>query len=179
LSSLAKAAPHIARQMDELDWKQIEILLQNCGNAKFFDGDLFDVLTKRVLYDIKRNLKASRAVMPVQVLYDLNALNDDAKSQCHAFFLREKTDLDNGCMGILRRIFGKEFSVAKEGSSAAVCPAFWRGQCKWGPRCNLSHEEGEFERTVKKGKWKKPQGESRGMQQSMDLNAADRIGRMW
>lgn len=59
---------------------------------------------------------------------------------------------------------------------------FWRGQCKWGPKCKLSHDQDSFEVTMRDGNWKTPTqsgGKSVGFKQSADLFKEDRCGALW
>eukprot|EP00439_Symbiodinium_sp_Y106_P084392 s1430_g25.t1 len=63
-----------------------------------------------------------------------------------------------------------------------ACPMFWRGQCKWGPKCKLSHDSSSFESTMDSGSWRPPSqsgGKSVGFKQSSDLFKADRCGALW
>eukprot|EP00397_Hematodinium_sp_SG-2012_P066238 GEMP01098577.1.p1 GENE.GEMP01098577.1~~GEMP01098577.1.p1 ORF type:complete len:260 (+),score=43.64 GEMP01098577.1:42-821(+) len=183
LGALAASSDRLAKNLDKLDWKDCEILIVNCGNSKFFDGDLFEALTARFLKELKGGLRPSRAIVAFQVLHDLNALNARARVDIEEFFRRQKSDLDNGILASLKQVFGNEFTPSASASSSgppkAVCPAFWRGQCKWGSRCKQSHSEDQFESTMQSGRWKKPKGESVGMQQSMSLSSADKTGALW
>lgn len=182
--SLADASERITKDADKLLWKQLETVIINCGNAKYFDGELFEKLTGRFHREItgsseSKELSPERAVELYQVFLDLNALSRSAKEDSRRYFFERKKDLSIKYLEVLTEIFGADFlPVTAQSSNKVVCPAFWRGQCKWGSRCKFSHEEDKFETAADRGRWKPPSGASVGMQQSMSMRA-DKTGALW
>eukprot|EP00434_Breviolum_minutum_P000269 symbB.v1.2.000221.t1/scaffold4.1/size633627/3 len=197
LGQMAKLAPKLQKRMKRGDLRSKELceVVAALGRSKFFDGGLFEVLAIELRRAFnRRSLGPNDVITTIAQLGDLNAYNEGVfEAACDALeremnrvpeALRQKLEVT------LRRVnhvpseqFRKALSQRSGGRDGrAACPMFWRGQCKWGPKCKLSHDDTSFESTVDSGKWKPPSmsgGKSVGFKQSADLFKDDRCGALW
>jgi len=75
-------------------------------------------------------------------------------------------------------------SAAAQAQAAALagkrpCVPFFKGQCKWGPKCRFSHVQDTFDTAANSASWAKSTSGSQGYLQSADMYKADRTGALW
>eukprot|EP00933_Yihiella_yeosuensis_P083381 TRINITY_DN97580_c0_g1_i1.p1 TRINITY_DN97580_c0_g1~~TRINITY_DN97580_c0_g1_i1.p1 ORF type:complete len:308 (+),score=61.30 TRINITY_DN97580_c0_g1_i1:80-1003(+) len=192
---MAKLAPSIEKRLKrgEVRSKELCEIVAALARTKFFDGDLFEKLASELKRAFqRRSLGPTSVVETVIMLADLNAYNSDVFEAACKSLDRNFSDVPQALRakfeGVLKK-FNHEpgdcfLNVMKNASRdrRAACPLFWKGQCKWGPKCKLSHDQDNFEETMDKGRWKAPGAlgnKSVGFQQSADLFKADRCGALW
>ncbi|CAJ1329662.1 unnamed protein product [Effrenium voratum] len=198
LGQMAKLAPHLQRRMErgEMRSKELCEVVAALLRSKFFDGGLFEVLAAELRRAfLRRSLGLDEIITTIAALADLNAYNQGVfEAACESIerelsrapeVLKQKLDYTlkqvkhTPSDGFLRAL---RTSAAGGRDKREACPMFWRGQCKWGPKCKLSHDDSSFETTVDRGFWKPPSmsgGKSVGFKQSSDLFKADRCGALW
>lgn len=197
LGQMAKLAPSLQKRLKRGDLRAKELceVVAALVRSKFFDGDLFEILANELRRAFnRRSLGPSEIITTIAQLGDLNAYNQRVfEAACDALereLSRVPEALRQKLEGTLRRVkhtpsedFQKALSQRSGASDRrAACPMFWRGQCKWGPKCKLSHDDNSFESTIDSGTWKPPSmsgGKSVGFKQSADLFKADRCGALW
>lgn len=197
LGQMAKLAPSLQKRLKRGDLRAKELceVVAALVRSKFFDGDLFEILANELRRAFnRRSLGPSEIITTIAQLGDLNAYNQRVfEAACDALgreLSRLPEALRQKLESTLRRVkhtpsedFQKALSQRSGGSDRrAACPMFWRGQCKWGPKCKLSHDDNSFESTIDSGTWKPPSmsgGKSVGFKQSADLFKADRCGALW
>ncbi|CAE8611056.1 unnamed protein product, partial [Polarella glacialis] len=128
----------------------------------FFDGGLFEKLADELRRAFnRRSLGPTDIITALISLADLNAYNEKVfEAACDALdkglssvpeALRQK--LDNALKQVKHRP-SEDFMTALRcagsggGSRKAACPLFWKGQCKWGPKCTASSRT--MRRTLRK-----------------------------
>ncbi|CAK9048663.1 unnamed protein product [Durusdinium trenchii] len=197
LGQMAKLAPGLQKRLKRGDLRSKELceVVAALGRSKFFDGGLFEVLANELRRAFnRRSLGPSEVITTIAQLGDLNAYNQRVfEAACDALerelnrvpeALRQKLESTlkqvkhTPSEGFLRALSQRSGG----GDRRQACPMFWRGQCKWGPKCKLSHDDNSFENTMDSGSWKPPSmsgGKSVGFKQSADLFKADRCGALW
>lgn len=196
LSQMARLAPGLQRQLKRGDVRPRELyeVARALARSKFFDADLFQDLAKEFRRVFKRRTLGTLEILDaVCSLAELNAYDLAMFEAACAALLPEIAGLPDAnrqrldaALKQVKHSPGEEFVRALKTSRRAdtreACPMFWRGQCKWGPRCKLSHDLESFEGTMQDGKWRPPTqsgGKSVGYKQSADLFKADRCGALW
>lgn len=198
LGQMARLAPSLEKRLKHGQLRSRELceVVSALQRSKFFDGGLFEVLAAelRRAFD-RRSLSAAEVITTIATLGELNAYNQRVfEAACDALekelprlpeALRLRLDSalkqvnhnpSDSFVRILRNVVGPGSDRRQ------ACPMFWRGQCKWGPKCKLSHDSSSFESTMDSGSWRPPSqsgGKSVGFKQSSDLFKADRCGALW
>lgn len=194
LAEMGKHAPFLIQRLEQkvVHTREYVSMCSALSRSKYFDGKLFGVLASSLTRAFKR--REISLMDSLNILLSLSEINayDAAMftEACH--YLRLNMDAlpepdQYRLEAALKRVHhdpGTEFFSKKKakGDRREACPMFWRGQCKWGPRCKLSHDPENFEGTAKEGTWKPPSmsgGLSRGYKQSADLYKADKCGALW
>lgn len=195
LAQMVRLAPSLEKRLRSGDVRSRELcdIAEALARSKFFDPGLFEPLAAELRRAFQRGrLGGTDVVHILLALADLNAYDATTfEAACEAL----RPDLGNVPEASRQRLEtafkklshnpGEEFFAALKicrRDRREACPMFWRGQCKWGPKCKLSHDQESFEATAKEGAWKPPSqsgGKSVGFQQSSDLFKADRCGALW
>lgn len=195
LGQMARIAPDLEKKMKkgELRSKELLEVVGALSRSKFFDGGLLGELWEELRRAFKRkSLGSSDAMRIMCSLAELNAYNaglfEVACGVLHpdmaSFPELERQRLEHLLKQVKHNPGDSFFSglrAAKKDTRQA-CPAFFRGQCKWGGKCKLSHDQESFDDLAGRGAWKPPTqsgGKSVGFQQSADLFKADRCGALW
>lgn len=195
LAQMARLAPELERRLRKGDVRPRELceVAAALARSKFFDGGLVESLAKEFCHVFKkRQLGASDVVSALCSLAELNAYNarmfeagcellcesnvaDASKQRLEAALKQVNHDPGE----LLQKLRSRG---SARGDTREPCTLFWRGQCKWGPKCKLSHDAESFERNAEEGKWRPPTqsgNKSVGFKQSADLFKADRCGALW
>jgi len=196
LSQMARLAPDLERRLRKGDVRPRELceVANALARSKYFDPNLFASLAKelRRVFE-KRQLGAEETLAAVCALAELNAYDAEMFKAACAVLRPELSALTDAkrqrlesALKQVRHVPNDDFQHAMKtrgrSDTREACPMFWRGQCKWGPRCKLSHDTDSFEGTIEDGKWRPPTqsgGKSVGYKQSADLFKADRCGALW
>jgi len=198
LGQMARQAPDLERRLKNGDVKPRE-LVEAAGalaRSKFFDAGLFEPLHSELRRACRKGyLSTADMLAALCDLADLNAYDATLfEETCSAMGkdIERQSPADRMRLEVaLKRVDhdpGEKFFLALRSSKPAgedrraPCQMFFRGQCKWGPKCKLSHDEVAFERAMDKGTWRPPSqsgGKSGGFAQSNDLYKADRCGALW
>jgi len=196
LSEMARLAPALDRRLRKGEVRPRELceVANALARSKYFDPSLFESLAKelRVVFE-RRKLGTEETLEAVCALAELNAYDIGMFKAACAVLQPDVVRLPDAkrqrLESALKRVKhdpGDEFTHAMKTRGRAdtreACPMFWRGQCKWGPRCKLSHDSDAFEGTMQDGRWRPPTqsgGKSVGFKQSADLFKADRCGALW
>lgn len=196
LSQMAKLAPTLEKRLKLGSVKSSELceVAKALARSKYFDPGLFSPLAVLLRKAFEKNeLGTMDIVNTICWLAELNAYDAGLfEVACKSLFPTLAQLPDNERQRIeaaLKQVNhnpGDEFRSAlktkKRGDGRDACPMFWLGQCKWGPRCKLSHDPLSFEHTARQGTWRPPSssgGKSRGFVQSADLYKADKCGALW
>lgn len=197
LSQMTRMAGSFEQRLKrrEMNPRDLVELVRALSRSKYFDPSLFARLT-----DALRKAFGEKALRGPQVLdvlcrlSDLNAYNvglfndgcellqpvleqlpEVDRQRFEASLKQVKHSISEGLADSLK-------TKKLQGDTRAACPMFWRGQCKWGPKCKLSHDVNSFEGTAREGTWRPPSvsgGPSRGFKQSADMFTADKCGALW
>jgi len=197
LGQMARLAPALEKRLQRGELRSRELCEVACalGRSKYFDAGLFEHLSKelRRVFE-RRSLGTTDTLNALCSMAELNAYNADMFEAACAVLKPELAGLpDAGRLRLeaaLKQVNHRtsdDFLNAlrkKERSSDGreACPMFFRGQCKWGPKCKLSHDSSSFDSSALEGKWRPPSssgGKSVGYKQSSDLFKADRCGALW
>lgn len=197
LGQMALLAPSLEKRLKsgEVRTRELCAVTHALERSKYFDADLLALLWKELKRIIKRRqLAPAEMVGVICSLAGLNAydgemfeaacsvlspeislLSDADKTRLQAALKRVNHDPGEEVLNGLRK-------AQRKGDGREPCPMFWRGQCKWGPKCKLSHDQQSFDCGAQEGVWKPPTmsgGKSVGYKQSSDLFKADRCGALW
>jgi len=198
LGQMARLAPGLQKKLKHGSLRSRELceVVAALVRSKFFDGELFEVLAAELRRAFnRRSLSPAEVINTIAQLSEINAYNQRVfEAACDALerevprlpeALRVRLDSTlkqvkheppEAFVQVLRH------TVGSGGDRRQACPMFWRGQCKWGPKCKLSHDSNSFESTMDSGNWRPPSqsgGKSVGFKQSADLFKADRCGALW
>jgi len=196
LTEMARLVSGLQRRMEygEVRSRELCEITRALARSKYFDAAFFKILAKELRGAFKRRSLSTQDIVDVICsLADLNAY-DSATFEAACATL--KSDLDrmpdsnrqrlDAALKQVKHSPGEEFALTLKTKSRVdereACPMFWRGQCKWGPRCKLSHDSDSFDGTIQDGRWKPPTqsgGKSVGFKQSADLFKTDRCGALW
>lgn len=198
LGQMARQAPALERRLKRGEVRKYELVeaAAALARSKFFDPGLFGPLTSELSRCFKRGSLGTKDVLTaICSLAELNAYDApmfEVACDCLRDELGRLADADlKRLESALKQVnhnpgesFSKKLRGTRQGggSGREACPMFWRGQCKWGPKCKLSHDQEDFEETAKEGSWRPPTasgGKSVGFKQSSDLFKADRCGALW
>lgn len=197
LGQMALLAPSLEKRLKngELRTRELCAVTHALERSKYFDADLLTLLWKELKRIIKRRqLTPTEMVGIMCSLAGLNAYDSSMfEAACCAIGpeISLLSDADKSRLQVaLKNVNhdpGEEFSqglqkTQRKGDGRDPCPMFWRGQCKWGPKCKLSHDQQSFDTSAQEGNWKPPTvsgGKSVGYKQSSDLFKADRCGALW
>lgn len=196
LSQMAILAPKLEKRLiaGEVRSRELCEVAAALARTKYFDAGLFEQLSRRLQSSFKRqSLKMGEILGALSSLAELNAYNAELfEAGCKAIQedLPRAQETDRQRLeAALKRVGhtpSEEFASAlrrrRGGDTREACAMFFRGQCKWGPKCKLSHDPTSFDDTAKEGVWKPPSvsgGKSVGFNQSSDLFKADRCGALW
>uniref|UniRef100_A0A7S2QJ31 C3H1-type domain-containing protein n=1 Tax=Zooxanthella nutricula TaxID=1333877 RepID=A0A7S2QJ31_9DINO len=163
------------------------------ARSKYFDPGLFELLASELQRACRKGrLGAAEILQVLCSMSELNAYNAALfGAACEALRpgLKDFSEaLRSRLEAALKRVNhdpGSDFFNClqqRPRDTREACPMFWRGQCKWGPKCKLSHDQDSFEATAREGNWRPPSqsgGRSVGFNQSSDLFKADRCGALW
>lgn len=197
LGQMALLAPSLEKRLKsgEVRTRELCAVTHALERSKYFDADLLTLLWKELKRIIKRRQLTPTEI--VSVMCSLSGLNayDEAMFEAACSALAPEVSLLSEAdkarlLAALKKVNhdpGEEVSeglqkTQRKGDGRAPCPMFWRGQCKWGPKCKLSHDQDSFDSGAKEGVWKPPTqsgGKSVGYNQSSDLFKADRCGALW
>lgn len=197
LGQMARLAPDLEKRLKQGEVKPRELIevVSALKRSKFFDGNLFQRLAKELRLALdKRRLGSSETLEAVCSLAELNAYDagmfeaacDVLRPEVARLPEASRQRLDAALKQVNHRP-GDSFLEALRVKSEKLdkrepCPLFFRGQCKWGPKCKLSHDDRSFEKAVQDGTWRPPSqsgGKSVGFKQSNDMFKADRCGALW
>jgi len=195
LGQMARKAPELERRLKRGDLRPRELceVVGALSRSRYFDAGLFDPLAKELARAFrKRHLDTMEVLNAICSLADLNAYDEPMFEAACSFLSPGMERLDGAdrqrLEAALKRVNhdagGTFAAVLKEArrDRREACPMFWRGQCKWGPKCKLSHDAEAFESSTATGTWRPPTqsgGKSVGFKQSADLFKADRCGALW
>lgn len=197
LGEMARLAPDIEKRLRHGDVRSRELVevATALARSKFFDAGLLEALHDELARACRKgNLGREEIVTALCDLAEINSYNAKLfEEACSALAneLERLPDTDRRRLeAALRRVDhdpGKKFYDAlreprRTSSGKEACPMFFRGQCKWGPKCKLSHDDAAFDKIISTGEWKPPSssgGKSVGYRQSSDLFKADRCGALW
>lgn len=197
LAQMARMAPDLQKKLKRGDLRPRELcdVAAALNRSKFFDGSIFELLAKELRRAFKKDqLGPSDTAICLCSLAELNAYDATLfEAACTSMMQQRAGSMAESLKSRLESCFrqvnhnpGEDFSqiLRPKGRSDGreACTMFWRGQCKWGPKCKLSHDTASFEGSVRDGKWKPPSesgGKSVGFRQSADLFKADRCGALW
>lgn len=196
LSQMTKLAPSLEKRLrnDTIESSELCEVARALARSRYFDPVIFNslaVLLRRAFE--RKDLGVTDMINIICWLAELNAYDSLLFDVACRTLCRELGHLSESerqrvetALKQVNHDPGDEFKAAlktkKRGDSREACPMFWRGQCKWGPRCKLSHDPLSFESTAREGTWKPPSssgGKSRGFVQSADLYKADKCGALW
>jgi len=197
LGQMSQHAPRLEKRLEDRDLSAREMVkvAAAISRSKFFDAGLLEKLADEVRHVCKRKqLGVSDVISILCCFADLNApapamfeaackllhsevgsLPEADRQRLDAALKRVGYDADADFVVALRK-------RGRAGDKREACPMFWRGQCKWGPKCKLSHDPDAFEGLAQEGTWRPPSqsgGKSVGYRQSADLFKADRCGALW
>jgi len=197
LGEMSQHAPQLERRLEDrdLDARELVKVAAAIARSKFFDAGLMEKLADEVRHVCKkRQLNVADTISILCCYADLNApapemfeaackmlhpevsgLAESDRQRLDAALKRVGHSVDDAFASALRK-------RGRDADRREACPMFWRGQCKWGPKCKLSHDPDAFEGSVKEGNWRPPSmsgGKSVGYKQSADLFKADRCGALW
>lgn len=196
LGQMARLAPDLERRLRKGDVRPRELcaVASALARSKYFDPNLFGNLAKelRRVFE-KRQVGTEETLDAVCALAELNAYDADMfKAACEVLRPElsrlpdaKRQRLDSALKQVKHNPsddFRHAMRTRGRTDNREACPMFWRGQCKWGPRCKLSHDADSFEGTIEDGKWRPPSesgGKSVGYKQSSDLFKSDRCGALW
>eukprot|EP00929_Paragymnodinium_shiwhaense_P008906 TRINITY_DN112896_c0_g1_i1.p1 TRINITY_DN112896_c0_g1~~TRINITY_DN112896_c0_g1_i1.p1 ORF type:complete len:336 (+),score=85.65 TRINITY_DN112896_c0_g1_i1:161-1168(+) len=202
LGQMARAATSLQKRLEkgELRPRELVEVVQALARSKYFNGELFSALAdelRRAVEARRRDLGVQEILDVVFKLADLNAYNERLfeaacvalTSEMPAVPESERQKLEATLKRFSHRP-GDEFIAAlrsrrpeaSTGSRKPPCELFFRGQCKWGPKCKLSHDEAAFDNAMNSSTWRPPTqsgNKSVGYKQSADLFKADRCGALW
>jgi len=196
LSQMARLAPDLEKKLRRGDVRPRELceVANALARSKYFDPNLFGSLAKelRRVFE-RRQLGAEETLAAVCALAELNAYDAEMFKAACEVLRPELSGLPDAkrqrLESALKQVkhcpsddFRHAMKTRGRADTREACPMFWRGQCKWGPRCKLSHDTDSFEGTIEDGKWRPPSesgGRSVGYKQSADLFKADRCGALW
>jgi len=196
LSQMARLAPSLEKRLKRGDVRARELceVAGALSRSKYFDAGLFECLASELRRVFKRKqLSVVDTLNAMCWLADLNAYDAAMFEAGCGVLVGELSGLQEADRKRLEAALkqvnhnpGEDFTRALRKSARAdkreACPMFWRGQCKWGPKCKLSHDAANFEDSVQEGRWKPPShsgGKSRGYMQSSDLYKEDKCGALW
>lgn len=195
LSQMARLAPDLERRLKRGDVRSRELreVAAALSRSRYFDGGLFEALNPELKRAFEKRRLGMREIL--DIICDLTELNAyDAglfEAACATLEREIGTAPDSEKLRLevaLKRVGHDAGGLAvllkakRSGDNRQACPMFFRGQCKWGPKCKLSHDPESFERAAEEGSWKPPSqsgGKSVGYKQSSDLFKADRCGALW
>jgi len=196
LGEMARLAPGLERKLQQRELRPRELceVASALSRSKYFDAGLFDHLHKELRRAFRRKQLGTAETLGVLCsLAELNAYDAETfEAACAALgpAAGALSEADRQRLGAalkqVKHSPGEELAHALKARGRAdtreACPMFWRGQCKWGSKCKLSHDSDAFEGTMQDGKWRPPTqsgGKSVGFKQSSDLFKADRCGALW
>jgi len=195
LSQMARLAPELEKRLRRGDVRSRELreVAAALSRSRYFDGGLFEALSPELKRAFEKRRLGMREILDIVCdLVELNAYDAGVFEAACATLEREiGTAPDSEKLRLevaLKRVghdAGKLAGLLKaqrSGDNRQACPMFFRGQCKWGPKCKLSHDPESFERAAEEGTWRPPTqsgGKSVGYKQSADLFKADRCGALW
>lgn len=197
LGQMARQAPELEKRLKRGDLKPRELVeaVGALARSKFFDAGLFTPLHSELARACRKgNLGAADMLAALCDLAELNAYEKNVfEDACQALLseIERFPESDRKRLEVaLKRVKhdpGEQFFKSLRSTRASTdtrqpCPLFIRGQCKWGPKCKLSHDEVAFDRAADRGAWKPPSqsgGKSGGFKQSADLFKQDRCGALW
>eukprot|EP00927_Polykrikos_kofoidii_P015384 TRINITY_DN16828_c0_g1_i2.p1 TRINITY_DN16828_c0_g1~~TRINITY_DN16828_c0_g1_i2.p1 ORF type:complete len:296 (+),score=36.78 TRINITY_DN16828_c0_g1_i2:109-996(+) len=196
LGQMARLAPKLESRLKHGDVRSRELLdiVGALSRSKYFDAGLFENLAEELRRVFKRKTFSIQDILnTVCMLADLNAYNAKMfQAACDALLpdLSKMPDGDRSRLEAALKTVGHETGDGFGGAlrkkqsrdRREACSMFWRGQCKWGPKCKLSHDQDSFDDSAQEGRWKPPTmsgGRSVGFKQSADLFKADRCGALW
>jgi len=196
LGQMARIAPGLEKRLKDGDVRARELveIPAALSRSKFFDPSLFSALAKELRRAFqKKRLRDDETLEAICSLAELNAYDADmfeaacellrpgaatlpeaSRQRLEAALKKVNHDPGSGLVDVTKASGPRDKREA--------CAAFWRGQCKWGPKCKLSHDQESFDSTAKEGAWKPPSvsgGKSVGFKQSSDLFKDDRCGALW
>lgn len=195
LAQMAKLAPGLEQRLrkGELRSRELCEVARALARSKFFDPGLFGPLSSELRRAChRRRLGGSELLETICALAELNAYDAELFEVAVECLRPEMNSLQEpqrqrleAALKKVNHTPGEEFFSALKAcrrDRREACPMFWRGQCKWGPKCKLSHDQESFEDTATEGKWRPPSmsgGKSVGFKQSADLFREDRCGALW
>jgi hypothetical protein len=201
LGQMARQAPDLEKRLNNGDVRPRELVeaAAALARSKFFDAGLFKPLHSELARACRKGyLSTADMLAALCDLAELNAYDKHLFEDACSALLQSASDLERMPESERKRLDAalkrvnhdpgqRLMSVLKAKAEVlsdrrAPCPLFFKGQCKWGPKCKLSHDDAAFERSIRDGTWKPPSQtgtKSRGFEQSADLFKQDRCGALW
>eukprot|EP00747_Dinoflagellata_sp_TGD_P166107 gnl/TRDRNA2_/TRDRNA2_188381_c0_seq1.p1 gnl/TRDRNA2_/TRDRNA2_188381_c0~~gnl/TRDRNA2_/TRDRNA2_188381_c0_seq1.p1 ORF type:complete len:272 (-),score=44.63 gnl/TRDRNA2_/TRDRNA2_188381_c0_seq1:100-915(-) len=195
IGQMAQLAPSLEKRLKRGEVRERELceIAAALNRSKFFDGGLFEQLSKELERAFrKRRLGHQDAMKVLCWLAEMNAYNAEMFSaacavlepELSSFPEPEQRRVEAALKGVnhLSQSFASALKGARRVDKREACPLFWKGQCKWGPKCKLSHDQDNFESTVQDGRWQAAnslKNKTQGFMQSADMYKADRCGALW
>jgi hypothetical protein len=161
-----------------------------CKKIGCFDADFFTHVHKVMPSHIQNSMySVDKVIVLLAVLNALNAVNYHVFEAALELLVKnadELIDRQTEIKGLFSRTHADDVRLVeilrtkRVAAPKKVCTMYFRGQCKWGPRCKFSHDQSSFDKMASQGRWQQlPAKGSSGFQQSRNLQAPDRTGQLW